>query len=179
MRVFAAVLVQTEALRALISRLPAARQLKPVAPESTHVTLKFLGEVPEHRVAHLCGALERAAGGFGSFLVALRGVGAFPSARNPRVVWAGVGEGAERLEELQRRVEREMVALGFQPERRRFKPHVTLARVKGRCAEAAEFVRRNSAAELGEVRVGEVHLMRSLLMPSGARYSSLCAVPLE
>lgn len=104
-----------------------------VRPEGMHVTLKFLGEVAESRTADLQSALGRACAGARTLSLGLEGFGAFPDARRPRVVWAGVVP-EPALELLQHGVERELAPLGFPTEARAFRPHVTLGRAKGRGA---------------------------------------------
>ncbi|NOZ82546.1 MAG: RNA 2',3'-cyclic phosphodiesterase [Euryarchaeota archaeon] len=177
MRAFVAVLLHTPELARLIEELRGLRHAKPVSPEGTHVTLKFLGEVPESAVGGICSALEAALAGVRGFRAELRGVGAFPSPSSPRVVWAAA-EPEQAFAELHSRVEKALVALGFSKERRAFKPHVTLARMKGRSRGVREFLARHADAELGSVEVREVHLMRSTLTPAGARYSQVCRVSL-
>ncbi len=177
MRAFVAVLLRTPGLERLLGELAGVRNAKAVAPEGTHVTLKFLGEVQESKAPEVCEALEKALAGVKPFRAELRGVGAFPSESRPRVVWAGVHP-ESAFGELHLRVERAMQELGFTPERRSFTPHVTLARMRGRSQEVLEFIRRYRGVELGSAEVRQVHLMRSTLTPAGAKYSRVCAVEL-
>jgi 2'-5' RNA ligase len=101
--------------------------LKWVRPEGIHVTLKFLGEVPDAREPELRAALGRAAAGGQALPLVVVGFGAFPGFDRPRVIWAGL-EPDPALEWLQHRVEQEFVPLGFPPESRPFQPHLTLGR---------------------------------------------------
>lgn len=147
--------------------------LKLVEPENIHITLRFLGEVPRGVVEGVAKALSglRAQ----PFNLSLRGLGAFPSASRPRVIWVGVAEGAIELSELHHQVEELIRPVGFRPEREDFIPHVTIARVKsGRgLHRLADFVSRNSNFEVGSMMVEEVKLKRSVLTPGGPIYSDI------
>lgn len=146
--------------------------IKWVPPEGIHVTLKFLGEVPEGREAQLRGALGRAAAGGGALSLVVGGFGAFPGIDRPRVIWAGL-EPDPALEGLQQRVEREFVPLGFPSESRPFRAHLTLGR-------AARDARPRGCEGLEETLIGLRHrdtaivaavdLMQSVLQAAGAVY---------
>ncbi len=181
MRTFIAVDACTDALAGLLKELSGLKGLKPVSPDSLHITLKFLGEIPEARVGEIHSAMERAFSACESFSFKLKGVGAFPNAARARVIWAGVSKGGEVLTELQARLERELLKLGFQAEKRAFVPHVTLARVKSMVdrKRVASFIERHGKDELGEVSVEEVRLMKSTLTPKGAIYTPLRRVRLS
>jgi 2'-5' RNA ligase len=148
-----------------------------VAQEGVHLTLKFLGEVASEREDELAAALARAAGdaatdGARPLTLVVRGFGAFPAARRPRVVWAGI-EPEPALELLQHRVEREMGPLGFPTEARPFRPHLTLGRAT-RDAGPREFGDAEAAFGAigfeGVALVETVDLMQSTLHPRGAVY---------
>ena len=151
-----------------------------VPAENLHLTVKFLGDIAEERAPDVLDALGRAAEGIQPFVMSVRGLGAFPDLRRPRVVWAGVGEGGERAGELARAVERELEPLGFEPEKRGFSAHITLGRVKSFVGISAlcGLIAEQADAEFGSVQVDEMALMRSDLRPSGAVYSVLGGAPL-
>jgi 2'-5' RNA ligase len=143
-----------------------------VAPESIHLTLKFLGEVDGARESEIVSALGRAVEGARRFRMSLSGFGAFPSVRQPRVLWVGC-EGVPPLELLQHQVEREMERIGFSLDGRPFRPHLTLGRaVRG--ARASEFRGLQEAMAglsfAADVMVESADLMQSQLTPQGARY---------
>lgn len=152
-----------------------------VSPENVHLTLKFLGEVEERRAAELGEAVERAVAGADSFEMTARGFGAFPSNRRPRVVWVGI-EADERLSALFGKLESELEALGFEPETRTFKPHLTLGRARRKAGgrDFDGFEERVTSLEY-EDRFGvrSVDLMRSVLKPGGAEYSIVHAARLK
>jgi len=166
-------------LAAAVERLrPHATDVAWVPPANLHVTLKFLGRVDEHRVPALADALARAVGTTRAFDATVRGLGAFPSATRPRVLWAGVEDASGSLAAIAERVEDCCAGFGVPREARSFAAHVTLGRVREphRQPGLADALAR--AAEFGALRVERVSLMRSELSPRGARYSELVAVPL-
>jgi len=110
-----------------------------IEQDAMHLTLKFLGDTPTGKVSDIKTTLERAASSTGKFSIKIGRTGCFPSFRDPRICWIGLIGELRRLEQLQGRVEGGLVALGFDPEERKFKPHVTIGRtrpgIRGRFAE--------------------------------------------
>jgi RNA 2',3'-cyclic 3'-phosphodiesterase len=149
-----------------------------VATENLHVTVKFLGGVEETRLADVAVALERAAT-VPAFEVEISGLGAFPTASRPRVLWAGA-PGSPAFTRLAEGVDQALVALGFPPEARGFTPHVTLGRVREPRRDVAltEALEVAAARPFGALRVERLSLMRSDLSPRGARYTELSTAPL-
>ena len=147
-----------------------------VGPESLHVTLKFLGGVEEERVDGIIQAVECKLLDRAPFEFSLKGLGVFPTEREPKVLWLGVDQGKRDLMELAQRLESALYPIGFAPELRAFHPHLTLARVKALSgAEAMMDVvnsHRRSAPD-GSSRVDHVVLYRSELRPEGAVYTAL------
>jgi len=157
--------------------------VKWVDPGGIHVTLKFLGNIPAGQVAEITGAIGEATQGISPFHLEISGLGAFPSVRQPRVLWVGVGGETDKLSRLQQNVDSALAALGFAREERPFAPHLTLARVR----EGTSGPERRSFSELlgsatfenkYPVEVEAVKLMRSELTRAGAIYSSLSVVRL-
>lgn len=126
----------------------------------------------EARLPAVAAALGDAAAGLGAFDATVVGLGAFPSPARPRVVWAGVAEGAEHLGGLAARVERACAALGFPPEDRAFSPHITLGRVRvpPRAPRLGDLLAAAAREEFGRLRVARAVLMESRLSPRGPRY---------
>jgi 2'-5' RNA ligase len=153
------------------------RAVRWVRPASIHLTLKFLGEIDLGSVPAVSEGLEHAALTVEPFSFAVRGFGCFPHARNPRVFWAAVEPSDEGLAVLNGNIEREMAKLGFKREKRAFKPHLTLARIKG---PTGSFPLEDLGGEdvIAEQDVDEVILFQSELKPSGAVYVPLATVPL-
>ena len=145
-----------------------------VGPERLHLTLKFIGDVAGEREPALTGAVADVAARHPPVPVLLRGTGAFPTSRRPRVLWVGV-EPRPPLLELQSDLERTLAEEGVEPEDREYHPHVTLGRVRrGVSGEAL----RSLAAALEELapradhEAEAVQLMESRLHPDGARYTA-------
>jgi len=159
-------------LRGLRGRLPNARW---VDPQRYHLTIKFYGNLTEGAVDRLAGMLAAGLAGFGGFAVEVAGFGAFPSLARPRVLWAGVGEGAAELQRLAGVVEAVSVGLDIPADRRDFHPHLTLARFRvpaeGRDLPAELLAGRERS--WGRFTVDRVHLMESRLTPNGAHYRTL------
>ena len=168
-----------ERLAAAVERLrPLARDVAWVRSDNFHVTLKFLGGVEAARLDAIAVALADAARASAPFDLGVGDLGAFPSRTRPRVLWAGIDDGAAATATLASHVDRVLGPLGFPPEGRVFSAHVTLGRVRAprpnpRLAEAL----RDGA--FGRQRVERLSLMRSELSPHGARYTELAAVPLR
>jgi 2'-5' RNA ligase len=167
-------------LAAEVERLrPVARDVAWVGPDSFHLTLKVLGGVEPDRLDAVGGALGRAVAGHRAFELAVRGLGAFPSPTRPRVLWAGLAEGAEAMAALAARVDEALVTLGFARETRAFSAHVTLGRVRTPRAADPGLAEALAAGDVfGRQHVDRVSLMRSDLSPRGARYTELTAAPL-
>jgi 2'-5' RNA ligase len=150
-------------------------------PEGIHLTLKFLGEVPESRLPEIMAALADAARDINAFRLDVGGVGTFPNPRSARVVWVGVSGEVEKLARLQTAVEDAMAGLGFEREKRAFTPHLTLGRIKyiharEQWVQALESVKD---AKLPSIEVKSVSLMKSELKPSGAVYTEMGRVELQ
>jgi 2'-5' RNA ligase len=150
-------------------------------PEGVHLTLKFLGEVPEQKVPEIRTALTEAVAGTGSFRLEIKGAGAFPNAKAPRVVWIGVAGEREKLATLQTAVEQALQGLGFEPEDRKFSPHLTVARVRflRKKDDWQTWIGAMADRNLGGFEAGRVSLMKSELHPAGAVYTEIASVRLE
>jgi RNA 2',3'-cyclic 3'-phosphodiesterase len=150
--------------------------------EQFHLTLRFLGDVAAARVEALTEAIRSACRGFGALHLRAERVGFFPDLRYPRVVWVGVQDEAEQLPRLQLAVETATEGFTTEPKEKRFTGHVTLARIKG--------IKRPESEKLGAAAAGmadrlfgqwtayQVDLMRSELLPQGARHTSIAAIGL-
>src|SRR3990172_10248535 len=149
-------------------------------PEGIHLTLKFLGEVPETKISMIMDALTNAPKGRGGFRLDVEGVGTFPTPKSARVVWVGVSGDVERLAKLQTAVEDVMAGLGFEREKRAFTPHLTLGRIKYIHSRERWLKTLDSEkdARLSALEVKAVSLMKSELKPSGAVYTELGRVEL-
>lgn len=155
-----------------------ARAVAWVAPGNLHLTLKFLGSVEEERIDAIVAALRGAVSDAAAFEAVVNGLGAFPTPTRPRVVWAGMREGAQAMITLAGRVDAALATLGFPREARPFSPHVTLGRVRvpRRDLRLAEALAKDAAREFGRLRVERLALMQSRLSPTGSQYTELESV---
>ncbi len=175
-RIFVAVTL-TPALRASVAAVrgelgAAAHRLRWVPPENLHLTLRFLGEIRPPEVMRVVRALKEAAAPAAPFAVTLAGAGAFPTARDPRVVWVGVTEGADRLVALAGALEAALRRREFPGEARPFRPHLTVARPRAgeRPPDLTAALAGAAAFVAGSQRVGALAVMESTLRPSGSTY---------
>ncbi len=155
--------------------------VKWVAPENTHITLKFLGNVDEDRLAEVYAACEIAAEGFGPIDLEMKAIGCFPSLKRPRIVWLGIEKGAEDVKRLQQKVEAGLERIGFPNEEREFKAHLTIGRVKGRqgISNLCRLLEEDRNIFIGSMRADKISVMKSKTMPSGPVYTELKAIPLQ
>ncbi|MBT9149501.1 MAG: RNA 2',3'-cyclic phosphodiesterase [Dehalococcoidia bacterium] len=159
------------------------RAVKWLDPDSIHLTLKFLGNIPAEKTVDIARAIDKAAAESKPFTLELQGLGAFPNLMSPRVVWVGVGGDVRLVVNLQRRIDQALIHLGFPSERREFSPHLTLGRLRDK---ATNQERRSLGESIGAMRlengppflVDEVCLMRSTLTSAGAIYHRLACVHL-
>lgn len=156
-----------------LKMLPA--DVKWVQPKSIHLTLKFLGSIEEEAIEGIAQAIQQGMKGFAPWTVAVNNVGAFPSLRNPRVVWIGIEDKGGQLITLQNRIEQAMSKLGFEPEKRKFSPHLTLGRVRSprEKKELIQYLIDERERTFGDLRIDRVILFKSELRPSGAVYTGL------
>lgn len=178
MRTFVAVFpppeVRHAALVAAQRAILPADMVRWTHPDNIHLTLKFLGEVPEEMIEQIGAALQRACVNHTPFDANLSRFGAFPSMRRARIVWAGTGAGSERLRTLAADVEAILEPLGFGREGRTFVPHATLGRLGARPVKLPTVVP-------GEPRFGvsRVELMESTLTAGGSVYKPLQSLALR
>jgi len=156
--------------------------VKWVAPEHMHWTLKFLGPVDMVDIPEVCDAVKRAAEPLASFDVEAFGAGAFPDVHNPRTVWIGVREGSEPMIELHDAVEFELSKLGFRSENRKFRPHLTIGRVRQGpqgTGELAALLAEHADFDGSISHIEEVVVFSSELGREGPVYEPLAHVELR
>ncbi len=157
-----------------------------VQPASIHLTLKFLGDMPEESIESLHRAIEQVASGHQAIPIPLERLGVFPRLQQPRVLWAGPsesweqGDDALRLRALHRAVEDCCQAAGFAPEGRPFSSHLTLARIKEGERQVGQALTRSGVMDhpmtIGMLPVEAIILMKSDLRPTGSVYTKLWEV---
>jgi 2'-5' RNA ligase len=152
-----------------------------VKPDNMHLTLKFLGDVPNVQIPEICRAVTQAAAELEPFEMQCHGLGAFPDLRRPRTIWIGVEEGKEGLVQLHAAIDKSLAKLGFAKEGRRFQPHLTIGRVRqgGSAAlDLGQLVEQNADFQFAATVVSEALAIASYLDKSGATYEILGRAPL-
>lgn len=152
-----------------------------VRPENIHLTIKFLGNIAAETVAPVCEAVSNAVSDYEPLSLEAGGVGVFPHMRRPRVVWIGITGRNTGLQALQKRVDAELAAMGFAKERRPFKGHLTLGRVKGDVPlkQLQEALHACGHDHGGSFAATELVLFKSDLKPTGAEYTKLCQMKIS
>lgn len=179
MRAFLAIDLPDEARAALV-RL--GRQIRPgrrMPADNLHLTLAFLGEQDEETLAALHQRLEAAVRP--GFELRLAGLGVF-GGRSPRALFVAA-DPAPDLMALHRAILADLRRVGIEPERRRYRPHVTLARFgkgldRAEARQIAGFLEEQAGFALPPFRVAQFGLFRSILRPEGAQHEELASYPL-
>jgi 2'-5' RNA ligase len=166
------------AITELIARLqPKSRSPRWIKPENLHITLKFIGHVPNEKLSPIQTALS-------SIRVAqpvelhFRGMGFFPNERRPRAFWCGIAS-SPNLAELAANIDRALVPMGIEAETRPFTPHLTLARFKSDegILEVVQAATDMKSTDFGAATETNFHLYESLLKSTGAQYNRVASFP--
>lgn len=147
-----------------------------IEPDNQHITLKFLGWVPEEKKTEVSAVCKSVAAGHPRTEISLTDLGAFPNAKRPRVLWIGVDDPTHVLEGLARGLDESLEPLGFSREERPFTPHLTLARFKMPVKSSGHLPQ--FGLRLAPFVIDRVGLFRSILSPKGARYEVIQEFPL-
>jgi len=147
--------------------------LKLVAPENIHITIRFLGDVSAAKIDSIHESMKKT--DFTAFDCQINSLGVFPHLGHPRVVWAGISKGADELTKIADLLENQLRQLGLRADPKGFSPHLTLARVKtGRNkAELARRIQEMTDYEFGTMKADCLRLKKSILTPKGPVYSTL------
>ena len=173
MRAFVAAEINSEEVLSSIKKFQLEFDIKakPVATNNIHFTLLFLGEISEQISIEIRDALNSIK--FEEFNVQFQGIGAFPKASFPRVIWVGTDEnGGENLKKMALQVENALSPLGFHGDKP-FRPHVTIFRIKNKIGDISDKLKRYSTTKFGGQKISEIKLKQSILTPDGPNYSDL------
>lgn len=177
-RLFVAVSISDQARNALADLIKNlennASGVRWVKPTNLHLTMKFLGDVAGSKISNLKEALDLSVVELNPFRYELKGVGCFPNYKRPRVVWIGVEDFSKQLVTLQENIEEQFLQVNIPKEKRKFHPHLTVARIKDNKKInplLAGYQNYNFGPFTNDV--SEVLLMKSELRPSGAEYTCL------
>jgi 2''-5'' RNA ligase len=120
-------------------------------PEKLHLTIKFLGSTEDATIPDVIDLVSQNAQSSHPFEIGIGDTSAFPSAKNPRILWLGVSESTGALKDLAEQIDKDCAALGFESETRAFKPHLTMARVRDP-KHAGEIGTAHAANQFGPFR---------------------------
>ncbi len=165
-----------EVSRKLYSKVKEARI---IPSENLHLTLKFLGEVPEEKVPRIKGVLSDTLKIYEPFKMEVKGAGVFPDEKKIRVFWIGAYSGG-KMKKLSILIENHLEPEGF-PKENRFKEHITIARFKStpKISFLKELIERYKEESFGVMPVEKIELIKSELRPSGSLYSTFCVISLS
>ena len=151
-----------------------------VRPQSIHLTLKFLGNIDCAVIDEIGRAMAEAAGEYAPFTLTVGGIGFFPGIRRPRVVWIGLGGATAVLLNLQGNLADRLAAVGFAKEKRSFKAHLTVGRIRQAVNPNILDQAIQAYSVIGNLKFSadRIILFKSDLKPSGAVYSHLKQVEL-
>ena len=175
MRTFVAIEVSNKDVLNSIHKIQTELNIKakPVELNNMHFTVQFLGEVSEEMVRKISDALNSIE--FSTFSISFMGVGVFPKPSFPRVIWIGTNDGVNELEKLAEMIRTKLSQIGFHPDKK-FKPHVTIFRVKNKIEGMSDKLEKFSSYIFGEQTVSEIKLKKSELTPNGPIYTDLLVV---
>ena len=175
MRIFVAIEISDQDVLNSINQIQAKLniQAKPVEVHNMHFTVQFLGEVSEELVKKISSELSSLE--FNQFSVSFVGIGAFPRPNSPRIIWVGIDDGIDELEKLAGVIHTKLSQLGFQSDKK-FKPHVTIFRIKKKIEDVSAQLQRFSTHSFGKQVISEVKLKKSELTPNGPIYTDLLIV---
>jgi len=147
---------------------------RPTRIDQIHFTLQFLGEIDEEKCNQIKNILKKIE--FSKFVISLQGIGAFPNFRNPRIIWIGCDEvGAGKISKIAKEIGNNLTELGFDNDKK-FKPHLTVYRIKNRIEDISSQVKEIGETEFGTQIISKIKLKKSVLSPKGPEYSDLLEV---
>ena len=175
MRTFIAIEINDQGVLNSIHKIQTELNIKakPVELHNMHFTVQFLGEVSEDMIRKISDTLSGIE--FSEFSISFASIGVFPNLNSPRVIWIGTNDGVNELEKLSETIRTKLSHLGFSPDKK-FKPHVTIFRVKKKIEGISNKLQKFSSCSFGKQVISEVKLKKSELMPNGPIYTDLLIV---
>ena len=173
MRTFVAIEISNDSIINSIKKFQTEININanPVESKNFHFTLQFLGEISEEISQKIIQALRKVE--FSSFSVNLKGVGAFPKSKFPRVIWVGTDDdGGNMLIQLSKKVEKVLKPLGFFSDKS-FKPHITIFRIKKKIEDITKELDSQKTIDFGIQEITNIKLKKSELTSNGPIYSDL------
>ena len=180
-RVFLSIDIEDQALLPRISETQNKldrnlAKMKLVEIENIHFTLRFFGDTPLSKIHEIKTCLSQIQ--FNPFEIEVHGVGAFPNSRRPRVIWIGVNQNAERINNLKTEIDSRLKELGYKHDKKRFTPHATIARVRY-IKDATKLTMNIDElvdSPIGSMTVSKFNMKKSTLTPSGPIYETLWSI---
>ena len=150
-----------------------AAKMKIVKSENIHFTLRFFGDTPLTRLDQIKACLDEVE--FNPIEIEVAGVGSFPNRRRPRIIWVGVTQNAPKVRLLKDEIDSSLIDIGYQPEKRKYTPHATIARVRHvkDSRRIADNIEHLADEVIGQMTIMKVTMMKSILTPTGPIYESL------
>ena len=175
MRAFVAIEVSNKDVLNSIHKIQTELNIKakPVELRNMHFTVQFLGEISEEMVRKISDVLNSIK--FSAFSISFASIGVFPKPNFPRVIWIGTDDGINELEKLAEIIRSKLSQLGFSPDKK-FRPHVTIFRVKNKIGSMSDKLEKFSSYYFGKQTVSEIKLKKSELTPNGPIYTDLLVV---
>ncbi len=155
-------------------------KIKWVDPDNFHLTLKFLGETQTDKIPFIENSLKEIAKNYKKFEIEISGIGVFPNLYKPKVLWIGINK-YEILTEIAHQIDTKLQKIGFEPETRIFKPHLTIGRIKfiRSLSKLKNYVEKNSEKFFNRQKINSIILYQSILSPQGAKYNALKIIKLQ
>lgn len=159
------------------------KEIKWVSADKLHLTIKFMGELPEKKLPEVRSIIQDAVLTQPAFKIGIQGLGMYPNQNKPRVIWLGI-TGKEPLNALHRILDQVLEEAGIQPEHRKFSPHLTLARIRrGSNQETVREIGKTlcqfKVDSLGQILVEHISFYKSTLTPKGPIHTLLLKAPLN
>jgi 2'-5' RNA ligase len=189
LRTFIAVDFQTEILTKIKEIVDYLRTqapvdaLKWVGRDNLHLTLKFIGEISQDKINRVKALMVDALNTSTAFTLEVKGLGMYPNAKKPRVIWLGI-ENVSGLVDLHKHLDRALSQVDIKPDTRPFSPHLTIARVRKNAAPnqvslIGETLSQFKVGSLGITQIENVRLYQSELTPQGSIYTPLMTISLN
>lgn len=153
-----------------------------VKPDGIHLTLKFIGPTRESDCAQIARIIDKYARRFNPFEMSFGSAGVFPGVKRPRVLWIGLDKGAREMSEIQELLDKTLFhEIGLAREKRAFRPHITLGRIKAPCVIDEALRKLNSLIEdrILTMTVTSLTHYQSILKPTGAEYQVIHAASMN
>ncbi len=180
-RAFLSINIENQSLLSQIQNIQqkldlAAAKMKIVKRENIHFTLHFFGDTPLAQLNQIQMCFEGIK--IDPFEVEVAGVGAFPNKLHPRIVWIGVTNNASKILNLKNKIDSSLIELGYKPEKRKYTPHATIARVRqvNDTKRLANNLESLANEVIGTMTITKIKMMKSTLTPSGPNYETLWEV---